>query len=83
MPASYGKRPGNGCKILSGWAVDPIAYAPLAKEIAAEGYSVIISKMPFNLAILDHNVADEIIQANPRIMSWTIGGHSLGGVMAA
>jgi dienelactone hydrolase len=39
--------------------------------------------MPLNLAVFDIDVADEIIQANPDIETWAIGGHSLGGAMAA
>lgn len=75
--------PEIGVILYPGGHVDPIAYAPLAREIAAEGNLVIIPQMPLNLAVLDINVADEIIQANPSIKIWAIGGHSLGGAMAA
>lgn len=72
-----------GVILYPGGHVDPVAYAPLAKEIAAEGYLVILPRMPLNLAVFDMNVADEIIRANPNINRWVIGGHSLGGAMAA
>jgi pimeloyl-ACP methyl ester carboxylesterase len=75
--------PEMGIILYPGGHVDPIAYAPLAREIAAEGNLVIIPRMPLNLAVLDINVADEIIEANPSIKNWVIGGHSLGGAMAA
>jgi len=75
--------PEMGVILYPGGHVDPIAYAPLAREIAAEGNLVIIPRMPLNLAVLDINVADEIIQTNPSIKIWAIGGHSLGGAMAA
>ena len=39
--------------------------------------------MPFNLAVFDINAADGIIESFPEISSWGIGGHSLGGSMAA
>ena len=39
--------------------------------------------MPLNLAVLNLNAADEIIAQNPQIKRWVIGGHSLGGAMAA
>jgi len=73
----------TGVIIYPGGHVDPRAYAPLAKEIARSGYLVIMPPMPLNLAVFDINVADEIIEANPDIDRWIIGGHSLGGAMAA
>ena len=75
--------PEMGIILYPGGRVDPIAYAPLAREIAEEGNLVIISRMPLNLAFFDIDVADEIMQANPGIKYWVIGGHSLGGAMAA
>lgn len=66
-----------------GAKVEASAYAPMAKEIASNGYTVVIAKMKFNLAILSPNKADNIIKENKDINKWVIGGHSLGGVMAA
>lgn len=66
-----------------GAKVEASAYAPLAKEIASNGYTVIIAEMNFNLAILSPNSADHIISEHKEIDTWVIGGHSLGGVMAA
>lgn len=66
-----------------GAKVEASAYAPLAKEIAAKGYTVSIAKMSFNLAIFSPNKADSIISKHKEIDTWVIGGHSLGGVMAA
>ena len=39
--------------------------------------------MPFNLAVFDVNAADGIQEQYPEIEEWYIGGHSLGGSMAA
>ena len=39
--------------------------------------------MPFHLAVFDINAADAIIEENPEIEHWYIGGHSLGAAMAA
>lgn len=72
-----------GIIIYPGGHVDPRAYAPLARELASDGNLVVIPQMPLNLAVFDIHVADEIIQANPNIERWAIGGHSLGGAMAA
>jgi pimeloyl-ACP methyl ester carboxylesterase len=72
-----------GIILYPGGHVDPRAYAPLAGDLAAEDYLVVIPPMPLNLAVLDIDVADEIMQAYPEIDKWVIGGHSLGGAMAA
>lgn len=66
-----------------GAKVEPSAYAPMAKEIASNGYTVIIAKMNFNLAIFSPDRADQIISQYKEIDTWVIGGHSLGGVMAS
>ena len=74
--------PTTGLIIYPGAFVDPIAYAPPAHEIAAEGYLVIVVKMPNDVAVLGLNRANNIISAYDEIEKWTIGGHSLGGSMA-
>ncbi len=50
---------------------------------AEKGVLCVLIKMPFNLAVLDINAADGITELFPDIESWYIGGHSLGGSMAA
>lgn len=66
-----------------GAKVESPAYATMAREIAEQGYPVILADLRFNLAILSPNRADEIISNHPEIKKWVIGGHSLGGVMAS
>jgi len=66
-----------------GGRVDFRSYTPLAHEIAREGYIAIIVPMPLNLAVLGSNLANDVISAYPKVSSWAIGGHSLGGSMAA
>lgn len=66
-----------------GGKVEHLAYAPLMSELATHGILCVIVEMPFNLAVLDSDAADGIIDAYPEIDSWYIGGHSLGGSMAA
>lgn len=66
-----------------GGLVEPDAYAVTGQAIAEAGYLVIIPDMPLNLAFLATNEADDIIAAHPQIEKWVIGGHSLGGSMAA
>ncbi len=75
--------PDTAIILYPGGRVDFRAYAPLAKEIAAHGYWVFLVKMPLNLAFFNPNAAEGLIAAYPQIVHWAIGGHSLGGAMAA
>jgi len=75
--------PTTGLILYPGGFVDPVAYAPFAHEIAQQGFLVVIDPMPLNLAVTDSEAADAIIAAHPEIDAWAIGGHSLGGAMAA
>ncbi len=73
----------RGLVYYPGGLVVPEAYAVTAQGIADAGYLVVIPKMPLNLAFLGINRADGIRADFPEIESWVIGGHSLGGAMAA
>ena len=73
----------KGLIFYPGGLVDPEAYAVTAQGIADAGYLVVIPKMPLNLAFTGINRADGIREDFPEIESWVIGGHSLGGAMAA
>jgi hypothetical protein len=73
----------TGLIVYPGGKVPPAAYGPLAQAIAGDGYLVEIVAMPLNLAVLGIGRADETIKAHPEIEHWVIGGHSLGGSMAA
>ncbi|MFW6141303.1 MAG: alpha/beta hydrolase [Candidatus Saliniplasma sp.] len=66
-----------------GARVDHRSYAPLVRDIAEEGFLVVIAPMRLNLAVLSPNAASDVIDSFPDIDTWVIGGHSLGGVMAA
>jgi pimeloyl-ACP methyl ester carboxylesterase len=72
-----------GFVIYPGGRVDFRSYSPLAHRIANNGYPVIIVRMPLNLAFLGVNKANDIISSYSEISYWAIGGHSLGGAMAA
>lgn len=73
----------TGIIFYPGGKVEYTAYAPLMKDFAKKGYFCALVKMPFNLAVLDANAARDVKEAHPEITRWIIGGHSLGGVMAA
>jgi dienelactone hydrolase len=81
--SSKSHTPETGFIFYPGGKVDYRAYAPMAHALAAEGYLVIIPKMPLNLAVFGINRAGEVINKYPDITQWYIGGHSLGGSMAA
>lgn len=75
--------PSTGFIFYPGGRVDARAYAPYAQAIAAQGYLVVIPPMPLNLAIFGVDKAAQVQAAFPEIKRWAIGGHSLGGSMAA
>lgn len=77
------REPSVGFVFYPGGLVDARAYAPLARDIAAQGYLVVIVPMPLNLAFFNAERASEVMASFPNIARWTIGGHSLGGVAAA
>ena len=72
-----------GLILYPGGRVDARSYAPVARDIAREGYRVAIVPMPLNLAVLGPERATRVIQAYPSVERWVVGGHSLGGAMAA
>lgn len=73
----------KGFIFYPGGKVDHNAYQPLMAALAHEGVLCVLVEMPFRLAVLDMNVADGIQEEYPEIKDWYIGGHSLGGSMAA
>ena len=75
--------PNTGLIFYPGGRIDPKGYASLMKIIASEGYLVVVPEMPLNIAAFRPNIADEIIADYPDISQWVIGGHSVGGTMAA
>jgi hypothetical protein len=75
--------PVTGFIFYPGGRVDPRAYAPQLHAIADQGYLAVIVPMPLNLAVLSIDSAQAVINAYPDIHNWAIGGHSLGGSMAA
>lgn len=77
------EKPHVGLVIYPGGRVDARAYAPLAREISEMGYLVAVPPMPLNLAVLAPGTARDVMDANPGIVTWAVGGHSLGGSMAA
>jgi hypothetical protein len=75
--------PDTGFIFYPGGRVVAKAYAPLAYDLAEQGYLIVIVPMPLNLAVFGVNSATDVIEAYPDIQQWALGGHSLGGAMAA
>jgi len=86
------RTPEAGVVFYPGGRVDPDAYveslAPLAREA---NVTVVVPKMPLNLAVVDYSLAetglgshaaDSAMASQPRVDEWYVGGHSLGGAMA-
>ena len=77
------EHPIAGLIFYPGGRVQYEAYVPLMEQCAARGILCVLLHMPFNLAVLNGNAADGVVAAYPQVKNWYIGGHSLGGVMAA
>jgi hypothetical protein len=77
------KNAATGFIFYPGGRVDYRSYAPLAHRLAEKGWPVAIVPMPLNLAVLGSDRASQVIKEHPEVSHWIIGGHSLGGSMAA
>lgn len=84
-PTPSSMRLTTGLVFYPGGRVDARSYAPLAREVAAQGHTVILTKMPLSLAVLDAQAASAFVDSDayPWVLTWAVGGHSLGGAMAA
>ena len=65
-----------------GGKVEETAYAPLLHCLAGQGMDACLVKMPFRLAVFGANKANSVMKQYD-YKNWYIGGHSLGGAMAA
>src|SRR5512133_595874 len=73
----------TGFIFYPGGRVDYRSYAPMARMLAEKGWPVAIVPMPLNLAVLGSDRAAWVIADHPEVQHWVVGGHSLGGSMAA
>jgi len=73
----------SGLIFYPGGKVEYTAYEPLMRACAEKGIACLLLEMPFNLAVFDVNAAHGMQKKFPEIKNWYIGGHSLGGSMAA
>lgn len=77
------KEPLAGFIFYPGGKVEHTAYAPLLRACAERQVLCVLVRMPCNLAVLNASGADGIPEQFPGVECWYIGGHSLGGAMAA
>lgn len=79
-----GPAAGTGIVFYPGARVEAPAYvATWAPIVARTGVRVAIPDVTLNLAVLDIGRADDVRAAAPDVRRWVVGGHSLGGAMAA
>lgn len=81
--APVGVEPTTAFVFYPGGRVDYRAYAAPLRQIAAQGYLVVLLRAPLNFAIFDVSAADVALAGHPEIENWVVGGHSLGGVASA
>lgn len=73
----------TGVLFQPGALVDPRAYAAVLRPLAENGYTVVIAKQPLGIAFLATGALDAARSAHPEVAGWVVGGHSLGGTVAA
>lgn len=66
-----------------GARVDARAYAAVLRPMAEAGHLVVIAKQPLGVAFLATGAFGKARSAHPEVTSWVVGGHSLGGTVAA
>lgn len=66
-----------------GALVDARAYAAVLRPLAEAGHTVVITKQPLGIAFLALGALDGVAAQHPEIDTWVVGGHSLGGTVAA
>ena len=80
-------KPGNsssdiGLVFYPGGKVEHLAYIPLMQKIAERGYTCVLMKMPFNLAVFDIDAADRAFKEIAEENFLYVGRHFLGGAMS-
>ena len=73
----------TGVQFQPGAKVDARAYAAILRPLAEAGYTVVIPKQPLGIAFLATGAFESARDAHPNITDWVVGGHSLGGTVAA
>jgi alpha/beta superfamily hydrolase len=78
----------TGLIFFAGALVDPVAYAPLARSVAAAGFPVLLVELPRRGAFGGADGPEIFMRARaaagarPAVTRWVVAGHSRGGVVA-
>jgi len=72
-----------GLVFYPGGLVSPEAYLKALSPLAADGWTVAVPRMPFDLAFFDAEKGLQVRRIVPGVGRWAVGGHSLGGVASA
>ncbi len=72
-----------GIIFYPGAKVEERAYGQILSRLSENGICCVAVKMPYHLAVLRKDAAKQVIEEIPGVKRWYIGGHSLGGAMAA
>jgi len=81
--APTGSTSRTGVFFQPGAKVDARAYAAILRPLAEAGHIVVIPKQPLGIAFLSILTFDATRAAYPDVTDWVVGGHSLGGTVAA
>jgi hypothetical protein len=73
----------TGVFFQPGAKVDARAYAAVLRPIAEAGHVVVIPKQPIGIGFLATGAFETAQTAYPDVSQWVVGGHSLGGTVAA
>ncbi len=78
-----GVAPRSGLVFQPGARVDPRAYVPLLTRVAEAGSLVVVVKQPLDIGFTAVDAPGAVLADHPEVRRWAVGGHSLGGVVAA
>jgi hypothetical protein len=73
----------TGVMFQPGAKVEARAYAAILRPLVEAGVTVVIPKQPLGIAFLAMGAFESARDAFPGIERWVVGGHSLGGTVAA
>jgi pimeloyl-ACP methyl ester carboxylesterase len=78
-----GATTGTAVLFQPGAKVEARAYAAVLRPLAEAGHTVVIVKQPLGIAFFSLGALSSAQSAHPGISRWVVGGHSLGGTVAA
>jgi hypothetical protein len=73
----------TGIVFQPGAKVEARAYAAILRPLVDAGFTVVIPKQPLGIGFLSIGAFESARDAFPGIERWIVGGHSLGGTVAA